>query len=302
MKPTPIKAIIALCVTGILGGFAPIFMKVAFKEFSPVQVVFTRFFFTSLILFPIALFTKKLTFEKKDIPVVLLASLLFSGNIFLFVFGLQYTTSIASQLVYLLTPTFVIILTYLFFKSSISSKYFFSIFFGLFGGIILVSGNNLSQITNSLGTPLGNGMILGGVCSWSCYIIVSKRLSNKYNPLSLIVANSSVITIISALILYTQRIHIFSSYFSASSPALLSLLFLVIFNSILFFFLYQWAIKLASPFAVSLSTYLSPLAAGLLAIPLFGEKITIQLVMSAILIGISSYLTFKREKIRGKKL
>jgi len=294
MKPTPVKAIVALCLTGILGGFAPVFMKVAFKEFTPVQIVFTRFFFAFLILFPLAFFTQKFTFDKQDIPVVLFASLLFSCNIFFFVLGLQYTTSIASQLMYLLTPTFVIVLTYFIFKKSITSKHVVSIIAGLLGGIILISGNNLSHLSSSLGTPKGNGIILGAVCSWSLYIIISKKLSSKYHPLSLIVANSGVITVISIFVLFFQQVQIFSSYFHASSPAILSLLFLVIFNSVLFFFLYQWSIKLASPFAVSLSTYLSPLAAALLAIPLFGEKITIQLMISALLIGISSYLTFKK--------
>jgi len=186
------------------------------------------------------------------------------------------------------------VLTYFIFKKSITSKHVVSIIAGLLGGIILISGNNLSHLSSSLGTPKGNGIILGAVCSWSLYIIISKKLSSKYHPLSLIVANSGVITVISIFVLFFQQVQIFSSYFHASSPAILSLLFLVIFNSVLFFFLYQWSIKLASPFAVSLSTYLSPLAAALLAIPLFGEKITIQLMISALLIGISSYLTFKK--------
>jgi len=296
MKSPPVKAIVALCITGVLGGFAPIFMKIAFKEFTPVQIVFTRFFFSFIILFSIALFTKKLTFDKNDIPHIILASLLFSCNIFFFVFGLQYTTSIASQLMYLLTPTFVIILSHFFLNSSVTSKYVLSIITGLLGGIILIIGSNVSRLTNSLGTTLGNGIILGAVFSWSLYIIISKKLSKKYHPLSLIVANSAVVGSIAMILLFTQRIHIFSLYFKASPQVIISLLFLIIFNSVLFFFLYQWSIKLASPFAVSISTYLSPLAAGLLAVPLFGEQITLQLIISALLIGVSSYLTFKKER------
>jgi len=296
MKSPPVKAIVALCITGVLGGFAPIFMKIAFKEFTPVQIVFTRFFFSFIILFSIALFTKKLTFDKNDIPHIILASLLFSCNIFFFVFVFHYTTSIASQLMYLLTPTFVIILSHFFLNSSVTSKYVLSIITGLLGGIILIIGSNVSRLTNSLGTTLGNGIILGAVFSWSLYIIISKKLSKKYHPLSLIVANSAVVGSIAMILLFTQRIHIFSLYFKASPQVIISLLFLIIFNSVLFFFLYQWSIKLASPFAVSISTYLSPLAAGLLAVPLFGEQITLQLIISALLIGVSSYLTFKKER------
>lgn len=295
MNSTRLKAVLALCCTGILGGIAPVFMKIALKEVAPVQITFTRFFFALIILFPIALFTKKLRFNKKDIPHLVLASLLFSGNIFLFVFGLQYTTSIASQLMYLLTPTLVIILSYFFMKTRILPKHIFSIIAGLIGGVILVSRANMSNLANSLGSPMGNLIILGGVCSWSMYVVLSKKLSAKYHPLSLMVVNNIMITIISFVTLAYLKINILVSYAQLSNAALISLLLLVLLNSILFFFLYQWGIKLASPFMVSVSAYLSPLAAASLAVPLFGEQITIQLVLSALLIGVSSYLTFRKK-------
>jgi len=294
MNPSRLKIILVLGTAGVLGGIAPIFMKIALKEFTPVEITFTRFFFALLILFPIALFHNKLRINGKDIVRILSASLLFSGNVFLFVFGLQYTTSVVSQLMYLLSPTLVIILSSIFLKTQIKRRYVISIIAGLLGGVILLTRSG-SDLAGSLGTPLGNGIILIGVCSWSTYVIVSKGLSGRYSPLTLLVANNVVASVIGIFILSVQHTNIMSHWTHASAGSLFSLSMLVMLNSILFFFLYQWGIKLASPFVVSMSAYLSPLAAALLAVPLFGEQITLHLVVSAILIGVSSYLTFRKK-------
>jgi drug/metabolite transporter (DMT)-like permease len=195
---------------------------------------------------------------------------------------------------YLLTPTIVIILSALIFQSRIRSKHIISIVAGIIGGIILVSRNNGTDVIKSLGTAHGNLIILGAVFSWSLYVIVSKKLSVKYHPLGVIVVNNAVITVISLAVLLLLRIDILGAYSGVSAAGLGSLMSLAFLNSILFFFLLQWSIRLASPFAVSVSTYLSPLAAAITAVPLFGEQITLQLVLSAGLIILSSYLTFRK--------
>ncbi|MFA5136615.1 MAG: DMT family transporter [Patescibacteria group bacterium] len=295
MLSTRTKALLALICTGILGGLAPIFMKVALREITPIEIAFTRFFFTFILLIPFALIKKVLTFEKQDFTHILGASLLFSGNILLFVLGLQFTTSIVSQLLFLLLPSLVILWSFLFLKQKVQVKHIISIFLGLVGGLILVVRIGNNDLFHSLGTTKGNLIVLGAVICWSLYIITSKKISTKYNPLSLLVANSITVSVLSMVFLFFLRIPLFTVYFHLSTQTLISLLYLVFFNSILFFFMYQWAIKLVKPFSVSMSAYLSPLSAALLAIPFLGEKISLQLILSGALIAVSSYMAFRKK-------
>lgn len=286
-------AFVLICM-GVIGGIAPIFMKVALKEFSPIQIVFSRFFFASIILIPLALMTNNISFKKQDILHIIFASLLFSINIFCFVIGLQYTTSIASQLMYLLLPVFVIILTFIILKQPVTSKQVISIIVGFVGGLILMSRDTNGVLINSLGTMRGNLIVLCSVFSWALYAIVSKKLSLKYHPLSLLLVNCVTTATLASILLIFLQTNIVSIYSHASSAALISLFLLVVLNSISYFFLFQWALKMASPYTVSLASYIGPLAAAALAIPFFGERITLQLVISAVLIGISSFLTLKK--------
>ena len=258
------------------------------------EIVFVRFFFAFLVLFPIALITKKLHFHKKDLPHLLLISLFFAGNVLLYVIGLQYTTSIASQLFYLLTPTFVIILSALFLHQKIEKKHLLSIVVGFAGGLLIIFRSSSSSVTQSLGNMKGNIVILIAVAIWSLYVVSSKKLSHKYSPLSIITFVSFITAILAFLFLSMEKQNIITAFTHAHFLTLVNLFLLVILNSIAFFFLYQWAIKLVKPFSVSLSTYLGLLSTAVLAIPLFGEQITPQLIISSLLIITSSYLTFRK--------
>lgn len=75
-----------------------------------------------------------------------------------------------------------------------------------------------------------------------------------------------------------------------------SLLALGIINSVLFFFMYQWSLKHVSAFIVASTTYLSPLSAALFAIPFFGEKLSVTLVLSAASIFLGSYFILTEKK------
>lgn len=291
---TRTRALVAIIIAGVLGGISPIFMKVALTEFTPFQIVFVRFFLAFLILFPIGFFTRKLHFDTKDLPYLLLLSIFFAGNVLFFVVGLQYTTSIASQLFYLLTPTLVIALSALFLQHKIEKKHLLSIGAGFAGGILLITRSGNSTLVQSLGNMKGNVLILTAVCCWALYVTLSKKMSHKYSPLNLIILVNFVTSLLAFLFLIFQGQDIFTTITQAHPLIIINLFLLTVLNSILFFFLYQWAIKLVKPFSVSLSSYIGVLATALLAIPLFGEQITIQLVVSGLLIGISSYLTFKK--------
>ncbi len=295
MKKNSATALLALCLVGILGGIAPVFMKIAFKEFTPVEIICFRFLLTAVILILYLFFTRKLTFTRSDMPRIIMGSLLFTGNIFLFAVGLQFTTSVASQIMYLLMPALVLVLSFLFLKQHLRLQSIASIVLGFSGGLFLILGGKTAHLSSSLGRPLGNIIILGAVFCWGSYLVFSKKLSVKYPPVTILAFNSLIAGSIALGVLVVQKQNLLFSLLHASSPALLSLMFLLLFNSFIFFFLYQWCIKHVSPFMVSLSSYLSPLAAGFVAIPLFGETITLQLLMSAVLIGISAYITFRNK-------
>jgi len=296
---TRVKAILALIVVGVLGGIAPLFMKVALKEFNAYQILFIRFGLASILVTPLLIKNiKKTTIE--HLVLIIPAGLLFSGNVFFFVVGVQYTTSIVSQLFFLLTPVIVSFVSYILFREKISIRRIISMIICFGGSALLIlrsiQGTNLIR---SIGTFQGNIFILCAVTSWALYVVYTKRISKKIEPSLFLVTNFITALLVSCISFFIIKTSITSTIlqFSQSSfPVIASLLALATINSVLFFFLYQWSLKQVSAFIVASTTYLSPLSAALFAIPFFGEQLSTTLLISAMTIFIGSYLILSEKK------
>jgi drug/metabolite transporter (DMT)-like permease len=274
-------------------------MKIALKEFSSYQILFIRFGIASVLITPLLIkYAKKIT--PKQLTYILPGSLLFSGNVFLFVVGVQYTTSIVSQLFYLLTPIVVSLANYFLFKEKISIRRIISMIICLGGSALLILRSiEANHLIRSIGTFHGNILILCAMTSWSLYVVYTKKLSQKFEPPLFLVSNfitALVVSCLSFAVTNTSFSTTLVTLFHSSPPVYLSLVALGGINSVLFFFLYQWSLKHVSSFIVASSAYISPLSAALFAIPFFGEQLSVTLLISAFSIFIGSYLILTEKK------
>ena len=294
-----VKAIIALLLTEIIGGIAPISMKIALKELNVYEIIFIRFGIACTLLIPLCIQYAKKAYIKKLI-FALPAGILSSGNIFFFVIGLQYTTSIVSQLLYLLLPVIVSLLEYIFFHQRISARRILSIVICFAGSTLLILRSiESSYLIHSIGTVRGNLFIICAVTSWAIYAVYTKRMSKKVEPSFFLITNFLTALIISMLFLGFNNkslIEVVTKFIHSSTPVIVSLIVLGIVNSIIFFSLYQWSIKHVSTFVVASTAYLAPLSAALFAIPFFGEQLSGVLLLSAASIFIGSYLILTEKK------
>jgi len=232
------SAIFALIMTGILGGVSPLFMKVALKEFNSYQILFIRFGIATLLIIP--LFVKHLkVITTKTLRSLIPAGILFSINVLFFVVVIQYTTSVVSQLFYLLIPVFVSLFSYFLFKEKISLKRIVSMII-CFGGssLLILEFIKGSSLVHSIGTFHGNILILCSVISWSTYLVYTKRLSKQIAPSLFLVINFTIALVIAILFFIITKISFIVTIvqFSHSSlPVMLSLLALASVNSVVFF-------------------------------------------------------------------
>lgn len=294
------KAICALVLTGILGGFAPLFMKIALKEFNPYQVLFLRFSIAALLTTPlIIMHFKKITIKK--VKFIIPAGLLFSANVLFMIVGIQYTTSIVSQLFYLLTPVFVSFIYLVVFKEHISLRRFLSMLVCLSGSIMLIFRSTQgSSLIHSIGTFEGNVLVLCGVIAWSIYIVFTKRIGSEFDSHLFVVTNFVITVFVSIFGLYffssIAPLNTIYQFLHSDFRVVESILSLAVLNSVLYFFLYQWSLKRISAFIAASSSYLGPLSAAAFAIPFFGEKLSSPLIIAAFSIFIGSYLILTEKK------
>jgi len=273
-----------------LGGIAPIFMKYALREFDPVFIVWGRFMISLVFLLPFVWWKQGSSILKKSLKKPFLTAMIFAINPILFVYGIAHTTSMVSQLMFLLTPIMVIALGKLINQKNPSWYQFVGIILGTLGVLVLILNSN-HLLINSLGTPRGNLLILIGALAWGVYLFFSKKINKEYSAVLLVSINSLFVAM---LLLPIVGYLLIQGRAVVSPPSIVgvgSIMALGFLNSTLCFLFYQWGLKYVSAFVTSTAAYISPFAAASLAIPLFGEKITWQLILSALLIFGSSFFT-----------
>lgn len=281
---------IVFTLTFLVGSISSGLIKFADSQFPPVILVFLRATLSALFLLLFLRFTKVKIELGKDRKTMLIASALFAGNWLFFAIGIQYTSVIMGQLLFLLTSLIVAILGYILLKEKLEKVQIIGLIITLIGMAILIAGSLSVSDVLSFGKPLGNIIVGLGVLSWSLYIVVSRKISKIYSPQSIILLNFIGTAIISLSLL---GFPIARQNFNSANITTLgyaSLLSIVIFNSILFFGLNQWLIKHTSAFISSLTLYPLAVIAGIVGVIFFHERPTPNLIFGGLLVMSGVYI------------
>ena len=276
-------SLLIFLLTSLIGGTGAPLIKFTLNYFPTVGFLALRALLSSLIVLPF-IYHELTRIKPKQIRYLILSSVFFAGNWLFFAMGIQKTSVIMGQLIYLLTAPLVALIAYLFLKEKLTSQQLFGLTITIFGLAILAYGSIKSQDVLSFGTPIGNFLVVCGLLSWSLYNVISRKISAIYKPQVIIFFNFAITTLISLLIFPFNLTNEVIKISQIPTVAVLGLLGVVILSSVLFFFLYQWLIKNTSAFISSLTLYPISLIAGLAGIVFFGEKLTPSFVFGGMLV------------------
>lgn len=289
--------LIALLLAQFIGGaLSPLFVKLGIREFPPILFTALRFIIALVIFAPFYFLQKENKFNKGELKELTKTSIFFFFNATLFGIGIQYTTVIASQILYALFPVFVIILSKFMLHESITKEKIIGLSLAFIGTLVLIFQSFDISKVQSFGLPLGNILILCAVVSWSLYFVLSKKNQQKYSPVTITFFNFVITSLILSLIIpveYTVRPFVLNTI---TLLGIVSLFATALFSSVFMIFLIQYGIKKTSAFTASLFQYLGPLFASLTAIPFLQEKISSELVLSGgiILVGVFYASTYNQ--------
>lgn len=297
-------AFISILIASFFWSTAAVVSKVLLQTFNPFFLAFLRFAIASTTI-TFVLISKKIKLSSLIQPDILPLGFLITGNIAFFYLGLPYTTATATGLIYAISPIVVTVAAYLFLHEAISKNKWLGIILGALGiGVIIVSPV-FDQIHGVLGTIKGNLIILMGTLAWAGYTVYSRHIIAKkhYLPLQLTAVSFYVATVVFLLLaVLLKQWQSDTRIFTLQSTSLV--LYTGILMTVVTYLLYQWAIKHTSASTASLTSYIQPVSATLLAIIILGEQFTIGYFIGSILVfaGLAfATSTQIREKLIGKK-
>lgn len=237
---------------------------------------------------------KEFHIASKDILYILMLS--FVGivlNGVLFFKGIGMTSSVNTAIISSTTPVIVYIISILFFKEKINIKNILSMILSISGILLLLTNGKISLLL-SIKLNLGDLIILGAVVSNSIYIIGSKKVLKKYSPSKILTFLFIFTALILSPALYTER-NMYKIN-EVSLKAVMSLLYMGVFSSLLAFILQQKGIKKIGAVKAAMYTNLIPIYSIGLAFLILGEKITIIQISAMLLVVFSLVINYKKDK------
>jgi len=245
-----------------------------------------------LLFWLVWLFMPKEKIALNDFPRIIAAA--FFGvafNMLTFFKGLSLTSPISAAVIMVSTPMIVLTLSALIMKERMQKRMVLGIILGLIGtAFLILYGKSIGSATNA---GLGNFLVLVNAISYGFYLIIVKKLMDKYNAFT-----------------FVKWIYLFGfimvlpfgwSQFQAVNWNLVpmdicwKIGFVVVFSTFLTYLLNLLSMKELKPTTVAVFIYLQPLFATIFAISLGKDELSLVKIGSAVLIFVGVYLVTQKK-------
>lgn len=281
------KAILALIITNIIWGAASPIFKWSLTNIAPFTLAFLRFSLASFLLFPFVY--KNLAIDKKDFFRIFLIGFFGIGvNITFFFFGLKLAPSINAPMIAAVGPILILLLSKMVLKEKTRKKVVLGTLVSLLGALVIIIRPFLEEGAGD-GNILGNLFFLLATLGMVFYAIISKEVLKKYQATT-VTFWSFVIGSLIFLPFFIQENQNCLFLNSLDLRGFLGIVFGVFFSSTLAYFLYEWGVQKIAVGEVGIFTYIDPIAAILIAVPLLKETITLPFIFGSLLVFAGIYL------------
>lgn len=268
------------------------------SSIEPMQLSFYRWFFVLILLLPyIVINYKNLMrgFKKDSLLLVVFGAFGIAGfNTFLY-YGLQTTTATNALLINSSTPIFIILISSIIFRMLITKVQFFGVIVSTIGVLYLILKGDINHILELKFTP-GDLWIVAAAVDWALYSVLLKFKPKDLSSFEFL----TITTIIGVIILYVAFISQgFTLEFSflQNNDILYSLIYIVIFPSILSFYFWNMATIEIGANKAGQSAHLMPIFGAFLAYIFLDEVLQFYHMVGMILIALGIYLTMFFKKV-----
>jgi drug/metabolite transporter (DMT)-like permease len=213
-------------------------------------------------------------------------------NMLTFFKGLSLTSPISAAVIMVTTPMIVLVLSAIIMKERMQKRKVFGIILGLIGtAFLILYGKSIGNVTNA---SLGNFLVLVNAISYGFYLIIVKKLMNKYNAFTFV----KWIYLFGFLMVLPFGWSQFATVDWAIVPTDIywKIGFVVIISTFLTYLLNLLSMKELKPTTVAVFIYLQPLFATVFAISLGKDELSLVKIGSTILVFSGVYLVTMKKK------
>ena len=256
----------------------------------PFGFIVIRVLGATILFWVLSLFLSKQKIDRSDFFRIFLAAVFgVCLNMLAFFKGLSMTSPINASVIMVTSPIIVLILSAIILKERITLIKVLGILTGLIGAVILiVYGQSITPGDNPF---YGNILILVNATSYGLYLVIVKKLTQKYNAITLIkwLYLFGLILVIPFGFNEVQEIN----WQSIPTNIYFNIGFVVIFTTFFAYLFNLFALTKLKPTTLSAFIYLQPLIASIYALAAQKDSLNAVKIIAAILIFTGVYLVTK---------
>lgn len=258
----------------------------------PFGFIFLRVSGAAVLFWLVSFFGPKEKIQPKDFPRIIAAA--FFGvalNMLTFFKGLSFTSPISAAVIMVTTPIIVLLLSAFIMKERIKARKIVGIVLGLLGtGFLILYGKSVGNATNAM---LGNLLVFINAVSYGFYLILVKKLMDKYNAFTFVkwIYTFGLLMVIPFGWSEYQQIQ----WQQLPVAIVWEIGFVVVFTTFFTYLFNLVSMRELRPTTVAVFIYLQPLFATIFAMSLGKDQLTWVKVASAILIFIGVFLVTKKK-------
>lgn len=295
---TKYLALGALVATIIFWGFFAVVARFAVFIASPMVLLFIRFFVAGVCFLPF--FLRDKPWRKKKFRELLFVSIFSTVNVVFFMWGIQYTSASASQVIYAAQPILILLYNFLILKEGHPWMKTVGVAVGFVGITYIVYLSAVEKGTTISGSLIGNLAILCAMSGWLIYLLKSKKIAKDFSPRE-IGSTSIFVSLVIAMILMGGEIFTGVARITAGWTMVLIALYMGIFATFLAYLCLQFAVSHLKPLTISLTSYIQPIATTIFATLLIGEKLTSHFAVGSALVFAGIFFTSSLEAYHHRK-
>ena len=288
-------AILALFAVQLIYGLNYTIAKTVINEnyIKPFGFVLLRVIGATALFWLVSLFFPKEKVEKRDYIKFFVAAVFgVVINLLFFFKGLEYTSPIHASAIMTIIPIIILVLSSYILKETITSIKIIGIIVALCGALILTVYGKSSRVGDNV--PLGNLLILINAISYSIYVILIKKLTEKYHPFTFIKWLFLIGLVILIPFGYKDLIEV--QWLTFTPYITFSVIFVVAGATFGTYLLNPYALSKLRASTVGIFIYLQPVIATLFALSVGADFIDAIKIGAMILIFTGVYLVTAKRK------
>jgi drug/metabolite transporter (DMT)-like permease len=286
-------ALFGATLVSIIYGLTFTIAKDVMPEFiQPYGFILLRVGGSVVLFWMVSFFGPKEKIALADFPRIAAAALFgVALNMLTFFKGLSFTSPISASVIMVTTPIIVLVLSAIIMKERMQKRKVFGIILGLVGtAFLILYGKSIGSATNA---SLGNFLVFVNAVSYGFYLIIVKKLMDKYNAFTFV----KWIYLFGFIMVLPFSWNEFQAINWQSLPVGMywKIGFVVLFSTFFTYLLNLLSMRELKPTTVAVFIYLQPLFATVFAISLGKDSLSLVKIIAAILIFVGVYLVTQKK-------